>query len=103
MRYYLGQTEYKWSHAESDLEKIWIRKELGDELYRTVESNNWKWKLLRTHSTVLPGDVYCRCDVYVESHDDKLDTHFLLKFPTARPVEPTKREAPALPPQAAKR
>ena len=87
MRYYLGQCEYKWAHAESNLEKIWVRRELGDELFKTVESYGWCWILFRTHSTVLPGDVYCRCDIYVESNDDKLDTHFVLKFPHVKPVE----------------
>ena len=86
MRYYLGQCEYKWSHAETDMEKIWVRRELGEELFKTVESNGWRWTLLRTHSRVLPGDVYCRCDIYVDSHDDKLDTHFVLKFPQVVPI-----------------
>ena len=81
MRYYLGQCEYKWSHAETEIEKLWIRRELGDELYKTVERNRWRWVLLRTHSATLPGEIYCRCDVYAESHDNKLDTHFTLKFP----------------------
>ena len=87
MRYYLGQTEYKWTHADTKIEMIWIRREVGDELFETVESNNWNWKLLRTHSTYMPGDVYCRCDIYVDSCDDKLDTHFLLKFPHVKTIE----------------
>ena len=81
MRYYLGQTEYKWTHAETDIEKIWIRRELGNELCSTVDANGWRWVLLRTHSVALPGDIFCRTIVYADSHDDKLDTHFVLKFP----------------------
>ena len=86
MRYYLGSCEYKWSHKGTNMEQLWVRRELGDELYKTVESNNWEWTLLRTQSNTLPDDVYCRCDIYADSHDDKLDTHFVLKFPKALPV-----------------
>ena len=87
MRYYLGQCEYKWTHAKTDMEKLWVRRELGEELFKTVESNGWEWTLFRTQSNTLPDDIYCRCDIYVESNDDKLDTHFVLKFPHVKPVE----------------
>ena len=86
MRYYLGTCEYKWSHSKTDMEQIWVRRELGDELFRTVESNDWEWTLIRSNSTHLPGDTYCRCDIYADSHDDKLDTHFVPKFPKAKPI-----------------
>jgi len=79
MRYYLGSCEYKWTHARTDMEYIWIRRELGEELYSTVESNGWEWKLLRSNSQSLPGDVYCRCDVYVEVDDSAAGTLFALK------------------------
>ena len=88
MRYYLGTCEYKWTHARTDLEHIWIRRALGDELFKTVESNSWQWHLLRSDSQTLPGDVYCRCDVYAESHNDHHDTVFQLKFAQAKIVEP---------------
>lgn len=87
MRYYLGQCEFKWTHANTDMEHIWIQRELGEDLYKTVESNNWEWKLLRSSSTSLPGDIYCRCDIYVESNNNKLDTHFALKYPQAKSLE----------------
>ena len=86
MRYYLGSCEYKWSHKGTNMEQLWVRRELGDELYKTVESNGWEWTLLRTQSNTLPDDVYCRCDIYCDSHDDKLDTHFVLKFPKVQPI-----------------
>jgi len=86
MRYYLGQTEYKWSHKHTNLELLWVRRQLGEELFKTVESNGWKWTLIRTQSNTLPDDIYCRCDIYVDSNDDKLDTHFTLKFPKAQPI-----------------
>lgn len=84
MRYYLGSCEYKWSHAKTDMEFLWIRRELGDELYSSVESNNWYWALIRSNSQTLPSDIYCRCDIYADSNNDKLDTHFTLKFPQVR-------------------
>ena len=87
MRYYLGQCEYKWTHAESRMEQIWIQRELGDELYKTVESNNWEWKLQRSNSQTMPGDIYCRCDIYVEVPDSKQATLFALKFSNIRKVE----------------
>ena len=62
-------------------------RELGSELYKTVEENNWDWKFLRSNSQTLPGDVYCRCDIYVEISDTKHATHFLLKYPKAKLVE----------------
>ena len=87
MRYYLGQCEYKWNHAHKPMEHIWIRRELGEELYKTVETNNWEWHLLRSSSPSLPGDIYCRCDIYVDTNNNKLDTHFVLKYPQATLLE----------------
>ena len=87
MRYYLGSCEYKWSHADSSMEQIWIMRELGEELYKTIESNDWKWKLMRSNSQTLPGDIYCRCDIYIEIPNSKQSTHFLLKHSRAKLVE----------------
>ena len=87
MKYYLGQCEYKWTHADTSMEQIWIRRELGEDLYKTIESNNWKWKLQRSNSTSLPDDIYCRCDIYIEIPDSKQATHFVLKYPSAKLVE----------------
>ena len=87
MKYFLGQCEYKWTHANSRMEQIWIQRELGDGLYKTVESNNWEWKLQRSNSQTMPGDIYCRCDIYVEVPDSKQATLFALKFSNIRKVE----------------
>ena len=87
MRYYLGSCEYKWTHANSSIEQIWVQRELGDELYKTIESNGWEWKLLRSNSQSLPSDIYCRCDIFVEIPDSKQATHFVLKYPSATLVE----------------
>ena len=69
------------------MEQVWIMRELGEELYKTIEQNNWEWKLLRSESQTVPGDIYCRCDIYVEIPDSKQATHFILKYPQAIAVE----------------
>ena len=81
MKYFLGQCEYKWTHANSRMEQIWIQRELGDGLY------NWEWKLQRSNSQTMPGDIYCRCDIYVEIPNSKQATHFVLKYPQAKQME----------------
>lgn len=86
MRYYLGSCEYKWSHAKTSMEDMWVMRELGTELYKTVEDNNWQWKRLRSKSQSLPDDVYCRCDIYVEIPSSPEATLFVLKYPRAVPV-----------------
>ena len=65
---------------------MWIMRELGDDLYKFVESQDWEWKLLRSNSQTLPEDVYCRCDIYVEIPDTKQGTLFALKYPIAKMV-----------------
>ena len=87
MRYYIGQCEYKWSHANKPMEALWIQRQVGTDIYRTVEENNWDWVWLRTNSQTLPGDVYCRCDIYVEIPNSKQGTWFMLKYPQAQLVE----------------
>lgn len=88
MRYYLGSCEYKWKHVDnSNLEPLWVMREIGEDIYKIVEENNWEWTLLRSNSQTLPSDVYCRCDIYVEIPDTKQATHFLLKYPKAQLVE----------------
>lgn len=89
MRYFVGSCNYKWTHARSNLEQLWVRREVGEELYKTVEDNNWTWTLLRSDSQSLPGDVYCRCDIFVDIEDDKHATHFILKFPQVKFIEKT--------------
>ena len=86
MRYYLGQCEYKWSHKGTQMEQLWVRRHVGEELFKTVESNDWKWTLIRSRSSTLPDDIYCRCDIYVESNNNKLDTYFVLKFPQVKAI-----------------
>ena len=58
MRYYLGNCEYKWTHKNTQME-------------------------IQT----MPGDIYCRCDIYAEIPDSKQATLFALKFSNVRKVE----------------
>jgi len=68
------------------MEQMWVMRELGTDLYKLIEQQNWEWKLIRSNSQTLPDDVYCRCDIYVDIPDSKLGTLFALKFPKAQPV-----------------
>lgn len=86
-RYYIGSCEYKWSHADTRNEQLWIQREVGNGLYKTVESNDWKWVLLRSNSQTLPGDMYCRCDIYVDLPNSKQATLFVIKYSKAKLVE----------------
>ena len=86
MRYYLSSCEYKWAHADTHMEHVWVMREVGKETYEFIESNNWEWTFLRSKSQTIPGDIYCRCDIYVEVPDSKQGTVFVLKYPTAKPI-----------------
>lgn len=86
-RFYLGQCEYKWTHANTKMELLWVRRELGDELFKTVESNAWEWNFVRTDSQILPSDIYCRCDIYIEIPKSEQTIYFILKFPKAKLME----------------
>jgi hypothetical protein len=87
MRYYIGSCEYKWSHAKTSMEQMWVMRELGTDLYKLIEQQNWEWKLIRSNSQTLPDDVYCRCDIYVDVPSSKQATMFVLKYPQAVPIE----------------
>ena len=87
MRYYLGNCEYKWTHKNTQMEIIWVRREIGEDIFKTVESNDWKWTFLRSESQTMPSDLYCRCDIYVDLPSSKEATLFVLKYPRARLVE----------------
>ena len=86
MRFYVGTCEMKWTH-EGDLEQLWIRRELGDELFKELQQDWCAVVLLRSNSQSLPGDIYKRVDIYVDVKDDKHATLFALKFTKARKVE----------------
>ena len=87
VRYYLGNCEYKWTHKNSQMEILWVRREVGEDIFKTVESNGWDWVFLRSESQTMPGDTYCRCDIYVDIPNSKQATLFVLKYNRAKLVE----------------
>ena len=76
----------KWSH-EDQMEQLWIRRELGDDLFKEIQEHHYTVVILRSKSQSLPGDTYKRCDIYVDIEDDRHATLFALKFSKARKVE----------------
>ena len=87
VRYYLAQCEYKWSHRNTNLEQLWVRRAVGEAVYKTIEENAWSWVLQRSNSQTLPGDVYCRCDIYVDCDSTEPEhTIFALQHSHIKPV-----------------
>jgi hypothetical protein len=80
MRYYLGQCEYKWTHAGTDMETLWVRRELGEELFEQCNQDGFSLSYDRSSSTSLPGDIYCVCKIYLDIASGKDDTWFALKY-----------------------
>jgi len=82
MRYFLGQCEYKWSHTAEQgnerMEQIWIRRELGEELYREINEEDYKLVLLRSNGIV--ENIYCRCDIYVDIDNADKALLFEIKY-----------------------
>ena len=92
MRYLLGQCEYKWTHAEQPMEHIWVRQELGDELFLQCNQTGFELVYSRSNSQTLPSDIFCRCDIYVDIEDSKQSTWFALKYPRACLLKQYKKE-----------
>lgn len=78
-RYYLASCEYKWSHANKDMEHMWVRRELGDDLFKQCNQPGFELVYIRSNSQTLPEDIYCRCDIYVDVEDSKQGMLFALK------------------------
>jgi hypothetical protein len=87
VRFYVDSCEYKWTHANTKTEWLWVERKVGEELYKFVESNKLEWKLFHSNSQTLPADIYCRCDIFVDIDDDRYATLFALQFSKARKVE----------------
>jgi hypothetical protein len=85
-RYYLANCEFKWSHVGTRMENIWVQRELGDELYKQCNQDGFNLAMIHSNSQTLPGDMYCRCDIYVDVENTKQGTLFALKFQEAIPV-----------------
>ena len=80
MRFFIGQCEYKWSHAKTKMENMWVMRELGQDLWKQCNQDGFKLKYSRSNSQTLPGDTYCRCDIYVDVDDHKEGTLFAIKY-----------------------
>jgi hypothetical protein len=65
------------------MEHMWVRRELGEELYAQCNQPGFELVYIRSNSQTLPEDVYCRCDVYVDVEDSKQSTLFALRGHTA--------------------
>jgi hypothetical protein len=61
------------------MEHMWVRRELGEELYAQCNQPGFELVYIRSNSQTLPEDVYCRCDVYVDVEDSKQSTLFALR------------------------
>lgn len=85
MRYYLGSIECKVYHVDQ-LEQLWIRRKLGDELFEEIQQDYCTVILLRSNPVGLPSDIYKRIDVYVEIEDAYRQTLFVIKFPNVLPL-----------------
>jgi len=85
LRYYLSSCEYKWSHAKTQMEDMWVMRELGQELWKQCNQDGYKLEYIRSKSQSLPDDVYLRCDIYVNVDERKKDSVlFPIKFSQAR-------------------
>jgi hypothetical protein len=87
VKYYLGSCEYKWTHAHTQLEHTWVRRELGDELFEQCNQDGFNLDYIRTASGSLPSDIYCRCDIHLDVNDGKDHTLFALKYAQVAKVE----------------
>ena len=86
MRFYLDTVEMKWKH-EGKTEQLWIKYKLGEELFEEIQQDWCKVVILRSNSQSLPGDMYKRCDIYVDIEDERRATLFALKVSNLQKVE----------------
>tara|TARA_Y100000389_G_scaffold39432_1_gene33853 strand:+ start:600 stop:827 length:228 start_codon:yes stop_codon:yes gene_type:complete len=68
------------------MEHIWVRRELGEALFKQCNSPGYELVYTRSKSQIFPEDKYCRCDIYVDVEDSKQGTLFALRFSRAIPV-----------------
>ena len=65
---YIDTVSMKWTHLNTKLESLWIRRQLGDpKFFAVAEYMNIKAKPSKT----LPSDVYCDVDIFVNFRDPK--------------------------------
>jgi hypothetical protein len=75
-----------------EMEDIWVRRELGDELFLQCNQPGFDLVYVRSDSQILPGATYCRCDIYVDVEDSKQATLFALKYNKALLVKRGQRD-----------
>lgn len=61
------------------MEHIWVRRELGEQLFAQCNQQGFELVYIRSNSQTLPEDVYCRCDIYVDVEDSKQALLFALR------------------------
>ena len=76
MRQLVCTLEYKWSHQDTAMEQLWIRREIGDRKFRELQK--YPYTVEHEPSKTLPADVYCEARVWVTVPDDAQGTHWLL-------------------------
>lgn len=86
MRYYIGSLDFKWSHVGTSMEEIWVRRELGDELYKQCNQDGFNLHYDHTDSLTLPNDMYCTCEVSVDVPDSNEGLLFQLQYPHVKVV-----------------
>ena len=79
MRYHLGSCEYKWSHVDTHVEHIWVRREIGDSVFEQCNQPGFELVYEHKPSVTLPDDVYCSCNIYVDVEDGRQAVLFALK------------------------
>lgn len=84
-RYYLASCDYKWTHAHKDMEHLWVRRELGDELFAQCNSKGFELVYIRSNSQTLPAETFCRCDIYVDVEASRQGVLFALQGHTEVP------------------
>lgn len=80
MLFWICYIECKLHHNER-MEDIWIRREVGDDLWYTM---NQDWCNIVKRQKVpnsLPSDVFKGVDVYLEIEDSKRSSWFALAYP----------------------
>jgi hypothetical protein len=82
MRKLLGSCEYKWTHAETKMEHMWVMRELGQDLYKQCIAEGFEIELERAESPTLPGDTYCKTQIWVTVPNTYQGTLFALTVDT---------------------
>ena len=59
---------------------MWVMRELGQDLWKQCNEDGFQLKYIRSNSQTLPGDMYCRCDIYVDVDDHNAGTLFAIKY-----------------------